>query len=187
MADPTPPASPQPTSPAKPKAPGDELDGGPLDLLKQNAATMVAILVAVVALAVLVSYRSGQSHAFGLKAWEKLAELNKQQPTVVDGFAEATRTYDGTDAEPYIQVSWASRLYESGEKPKVERALQLYEQVLKEHPQHSLFKDVLPEQIERIKAELNSPRSHLVTVPAGGAPPAGGPTPEAPGGAAPPN
>lgn len=166
MADPTPPTPPQPASTIKPpKGPADELEGGPLDLLRQNAGTMVAILVAVVALAVLLSYRSGQAHRFELQGWQKLAELRKQQPGVVDGFPEAARTYEGTEAEPFIRTAWAARLYESGERAKVERALELFKQVLKEHPRHPLFGQVLPEQVAKIEAELASPRAHLIKLP----------------------
>lgn len=163
MADPTPP-SPQPATPTKPPLGEPVVEGSPLELLRQNASTMVAILVAVVALAVLLTWRSGQSQQRELEAWGKLAELRKQMPTIVDGFPEAAEKYEGTDAEPFIRMGWAARLYETGERAKVERALELMKQVEAQHRNHPLFGAGLSEQVKKVEAELASPRCHLVTV-----------------------
>lgn len=180
MADPTPTPTSQPKPPATATKPGDpEVEGSPLELLRQNAGTMIAILVAVVALVTVLTWRSGQSRKFELRAWSELAELKKQQPGEVKGFLEAAKKYAGTDADPYIRTAWAARLYESGERSKVERALELYKEVLKSYPDHPLFgqKGLLPGEVKKLEAELASPRANLYQAPT---PPAQG------GGTAPP-
>lgn len=163
MADPTPASSPKPATATK--SPDAEVEGSPLELLRQNAGTMIAILVAVIALVTVLTWRSGQSQRFEERAWAELAELKKQPPGEVKGFLEASKKYAGTDAEPFIRVAWAARLNETGERSKVERALELYEELLKTHKDHELFGKILPEQVQRLKEELSSPRANLIRLP----------------------
>lgn len=134
----------------------------PLDLLRQQAPTMGVAVLVVSLILVFFVYRSDKSADFDSNAWAALGELKASAPDGTDGYEELAKKYAGSEAEPYIRLTWASRLYAAGTRDKVEKSVEVYETILKNHPQNTFFKNLLPGQIEAIKAELSSDRAALI-------------------------
>jgi hypothetical protein len=172
---PTPPATPKPAEapkPAEPAKAGKPAKGAAtpppphqLDFLREHASTIGLVLVVIIALTLVIVFQVRKDRDFDSQAWRKLSELRDKSATGAEGFEELAKEYRGSDADPYIRMTWASRLYEIGTKADVQRAKELLEQVLRENPQNEFVRERVAPQIERMGAELADPRAKLIEAP----------------------
>lgn len=148
--------------PAEPAAPG-------ADWLKENLST-IALVVAIAAAVVVVGvFQVRKDRSYNDGAWTALAELRQKSPTSTEGFTELLDKYRGSEADPYIRLTYASRLYEAGTREQVEQARAQLETVLNEHQGNAFLGERVAAQLARIKAELDDPRAQLAAKPAGDA------------------
>jgi hypothetical protein len=141
----------------QPQRDGEEQPKSAQEIFQENLA-LIAVVVLLVSGAVVwwssdESGRKGRSDA----AWAALAKLEREQTEGTAGFAELASEHRNTTADPFIQIAWASRLYASGERDKVEQAQDILERVLRENPDTPLVQERVKKQLDKIKAELADP------------------------------
>ncbi len=168
MAESDPKNSPKPETPAKPaagaKPAGAKADGeAGADALRDHLSTVALVAVIAAALTLVVVFQVRKGRQLDAAAWTALAELRQKSPTGTEGFAELATKYRGSEADPFIRLAWASRLYEAGGKEQVQEAKELFEQVLRENPGNAFLKERVAAAVERVTAELSDPRAQLAT------------------------
>ncbi|MCA8925267.1 MAG: hypothetical protein KDD82_25885 [Planctomycetes bacterium] len=139
-------------------------DTSPLDVLRDNAGMMIAVLVALVAFAALVVYQSGQNQVANDEAWWALAEQQRAHPQGTEGFDELLKKHGDSPAGTQIRLTYASRLYETGVRADVEKAKQLFIEAKASSKDSELLQRALTEQIESIQKELEAQPSALLDV-----------------------
>ena len=100
------------------------------------------------------------------QAWSALSELRQKSQTSTDGYEELITKYRGSDADPFIRLTYAARLYEAGSREEVEKARAQLEAVLQEHKGNGFLVERVTQQLARIKLELEDPRAKLAAKPA---------------------
>jgi hypothetical protein len=150
---------------------GEEPEKTARDIFVENMPAILIIALLAAAAFVWWSNDERGRKTRSDQAWTDLGTIKVEVKEGDEGFADLAETHKGSTADPYIRIAWASRLYESGEKDKVERARDLLEQVLQENPRIQFLQTLLPAQIKKIDAELADPNVPWVE-------PSGAPTPE---------
>lgn len=153
-------------------APAPEGERTPLDLLREHQSTMLVALVVVLAIVLGVLFQQKKTSDRDARAWAELAELRQKSPEGAAGFEDLAVRHRGTSAEPFIRITWASRLYEAGSRPEVEKARDLLQQVVQEHGGNPFVREMVAPQVKKITDELASPKAkHPATPGAGSLPP----------------
>lgn len=134
------------------------------DALRDHLSTIAMAVVIVAALIMVVVLQVRKDSKFNDEAWTRLSDVRQKSGTGVDGFAELAQKYRGSDADPFIRLAWAARLYEGGRRDQVEEAKALLEQVQREHHGNAFLRDRVAEQLTKITAELTDPRAQLAVV-----------------------
>ncbi|MCO5167063.1 MAG: hypothetical protein M9894_11940 [Planctomycetes bacterium] len=150
------------TPPAAAGAKGAAPEAAGADALRDHLSTIALVVVVVVAVTLVIVFQVRKDRDRNEEAWSRLASLRQKAPTGTDGFAELAAKYRGTEADPFIRLTWAARLYEAGAREQVEEAKTLLEQVLREHGKNPFLRERIAGQLERVKAELADPRAQLV-------------------------
>lgn len=132
------------------------------DPLRDHLSTIALVVVVAVAVTLVIVFQVRKDRTRNEEAWTQLASLRQKNPTGTDGFAELAARYRGSEADPFIRLAWASRLYEGGAREQVEEAKALLEQVLREQGKNPFLRERVAGQLERVKAELADPRAQLV-------------------------
>lgn len=130
------------------------------DAFRDHLSTVAMAVVIVGALVMVVVLQMQKDSHFNDEAWTQLSAV-RQKSTGVDGFAELAQKYRGSDADPFIRLAWAARLYEGGRRDQVEEAKALLEQVQRENHGNAFLRDRVSEQLKNITAELTDPRAKL--------------------------
>jgi hypothetical protein len=143
------------------------------DPLREHLSTIALVVVIVACLALVIVFQNRKQRDFNTAAWTNLAQLTDKSPTATDGFAELAQKYRESEADPFIRIAWASRLYEKGGRADVEEALKLYQQVEDENKDNPFLHERVQAQIERIQAELKDARAQLTAAPSADAPSTG--------------
>lgn len=142
--------------------PGAKVEGeAGADALRDHLSTIALVAVIAAALTLVIVFQVRKDRQYNAQAWTALAELRQKAPTGTDGFAELATKYRGSDADPFIRLAWASRLYEAGGREQVQEAKELLEQVLRESPDNEFLKERVAKAIEQVGAELSDPRAQL--------------------------
>ncbi|MEZ6186512.1 MAG: hypothetical protein R3F62_16070 [Planctomycetota bacterium] len=139
-------------------------DVNPLDVLRDNAGLMIAVLVVLLAFATLIVWQSNQTQAANDQAWWALAKYESEHAQGTEGFDELIQSSGEGIPGAYMRITYAGRLYETGVRADVEKAKTLFEEA------RALSKDVptlyepLGIQIEKIAKELEAQPSPLLEV-----------------------
>lgn len=139
-------------------------DTNPLDVLKDNAGMMLAVLVVLLALAALVVYQSGQNQAATDEAWWALAKYKSENPKGTEGLEELLKTHGESPAGVQIRLTYAARLYETGVRADVEKAKELFAEAKARSKENPLLQRALEEQLVKVEAELTAQPSPLLDV-----------------------
>ncbi len=158
-------------APGKPGAKAEGEAGA--DALRDHLSTIALVAVIAAALTLVIVFQVRKDRRYNAQAWTALAELRQKAPTGTDGFAELATKYRGSDADPFIRLAWASRLYEAGSREQVQEAKELLEQVLRESPDNEFLKERVAKAIEQAGAELSDPRAQLTAAAAADTAPLG--------------
>lgn len=163
MAESDPKNTPKPDAvkPAGGKAPAKAEGEAGAEALREHLSTVALVAVIAAALTLVIIFQVRKDRQFDAAAWTALAELRQKSPTGADGYAELATKYKGSEADPFIRLAWAARLYEAGSREQVQQAKDLYEQVLREHPDNAFLKERVASAVERVTAELSDPRAQL--------------------------
>lgn len=139
------------------------------DALKDHLSTVAMAVVIVAALVMVVVLQLRKDSHFNDEAWTALSKLRESAGTSADGFEELAQKYRGSDADPFIRLAWAARLYEGGRRDEVEHAKSLLEQVQRENQGNAFLRERVAAQLTAITAELGDPRAQLAAVASTGA------------------
>jgi len=154
----------------KPGEPDADEPKSAQDIFVENLPTIVVIALIFIAVPLIWTYQSTETRTQSERAWIELQELKSEVREGDEGFEALARRHKGSTADPYIRMTWASRLYESGEQAKVQQARDIYQKVFEEcGAEIELIRNVLPQQIKKIEAELQNPSTPWR--PPGGRPP----------------
>lgn len=169
----TPSSGPKSASPAAAGKLGAKAAGeAGTDALRDHVSTIALVAVIAVALTLVIVFQVRKDRQYNAAAWTALAELRQKSPTGTEGFAELAKEYRGSEADPFIRLAWAARLYEAGSREQVQEAKDLLDQVARENPGNAFVKERVATAAERVNAELTDPRAQL-TAAATAAPAAG--------------
>lgn len=127
----------------------------PQDIILENLPVIVVVLLVAMGLTALAVHRGNTQRAVSDTAWTALGEVKANSDSTPEDFQKLFREHEQTSAAPYIQLAWASKLYATGEKEKVEQARDLLKQLLQRNGDLPLIRDAVPGQLEKIEAELS--------------------------------
>ena len=138
---------------------GEEEEKSAQDLLFDNLPMVVVVCVIFSLIPVWWTYNSQVSMEDSQQAWTDYGDARTKSLAEAE-FGRLVGEHADTTAAPYLKISWASKLYETGEKAKVESARDLLKEVKRDYSHLDLVADLVEPQIKKIEAELASPRAH---------------------------
>jgi outer membrane biosynthesis protein TonB len=140
---------------------GEEEEKTSQEIFMENLPTIIVVAVLFALIPIWWTSHKRTTLENSQQAWEDLGQA-RDQPLGKAKFESLAKRHQGTSAAPYIKVSWASKLYETGEKAKVQRAVDLYKEILTEYGHVPLIKRLVPDLVKTIEAELVDARAHWV-------------------------
>lgn len=172
---PSAPNAPKPGAKAGAKAKAEGEAGA--DALREHLSTVALVAVIAAALTLVIVFQVRKGRQFDAAAWTALAELRQRSLIGTEGFAELAAKYRGSEADPFIRLTWAARLYEAGGRDQVREAKELLEQILREHPDNEFLRERVTVALKNVEAELADPRAQLAATPTTPATPSESSTP----------
>ena len=171
------PKKPEPAPPPAKKAPeekakekeraariGEEEEKTAQELLFENLPMVIVVCLIFSLIPVWWVYHGQTSTENRQQAWTDYGDARKKDLAQAD-FERLVKEHQGTTAAPYLKIEWAAKLYETGERAKVEQALKLWREIKRDHSDLPLVNTLFEERIKTVEAELNDPRA--VWAPAG--------------------
>jgi len=138
---------------------GEEEEKSAQDLLFDNLPLVIVVCVIFSLIPVAWTYYGQVSAEDSQQAWTDYGDARKKTLAEAE-YERLVGEHAETTAAPYLKISWAAKLYESGEKAKVERARDLLKEVKRDYSHLDLVAELVEPQIKKIEAELASPRAH---------------------------